>query len=53
MVREGARVLVNDLDTTTLGHIAEEIGAVAFASDAASERGVAHRQSRPRRPWRP
>ena len=37
---EGARVVVNDLDPVTAAATAEEIGAVAIAGDAATERGV-------------
>jgi NAD(P)-dependent dehydrogenase (short-subunit alcohol dehydrogenase family) len=37
---EGMRVVVNDLDADALGHVAEQLGAVAVAGDAASGDGV-------------
>jgi NAD(P)-dependent dehydrogenase (short-subunit alcohol dehydrogenase family) len=40
MVREGARVVVTDLDEARLGPVAEELGAYAVCADAATAAGV-------------
>lgn len=41
MAAEGARVVVNDLDTDAARTVADEIGGTAVPGDAASEAGVA------------
>jgi NAD(P)-dependent dehydrogenase (short-subunit alcohol dehydrogenase family) len=41
MAREGARIVVNDLDVEAAQEVATAIGGVAVAGDAASEEGVA------------
>lgn len=41
MAAEGARVVVNDVDSEAAGRVAEEIGGYAVPGDAASEEGVA------------
>lgn len=40
MAREGARVVVNDVDAAAVRAVAEEIGGYAVPGDAASEAGV-------------
>lgn len=42
LAREGARVVVNDLDPVAAQRVAAEIGAYAVPGDAASEEGVVH-----------
>jgi NAD(P)-dependent dehydrogenase (short-subunit alcohol dehydrogenase family) len=41
LAAEGARVVVNDVDSEAAGRVAEEIGGYAVPGDAASEEGVA------------
>ena len=45
---EGARVVVNDIDSAAAAAIAAQTGGIAVAGDAASERGVADLVSRAR-----
>ena len=40
LAAEGARVVVNDLDTVAAARVAAEIGGIAAPGDAASERGI-------------